>query len=114
MNFHTSDINDRGISTLLQGWEYFESNETCCGECIQVACVADSEIRQSGESWLSFDNCTTFTCENFDNQFMISSSQESCPSLEFCPEENIYVEGCCKRCNQTSASQGKMYYIIFY
>ncbi|KAJ8974052.1 hypothetical protein NQ317_002298, partial [Molorchus minor] len=88
-----------------KGWEYRESQGTCCGDCIQIACVVDGTIRQPGDNWKSTDNCTTYTCDNFNDQFVVSSQQESCPSLEDCPEENIYVNGCCKYCNLTSKDQ---------
>ncbi|RZC42307.1 hemocytin, partial [Asbolus verrucosus] len=87
------------------GWEYKESTSTCCGECVQVACVVGDDLREPEETWTSSDNCTTYTCENLSGQFMVSSNQESCPSLEDCPEENIYTKGCCKHCNITSAPQ---------
>lgn len=90
-----------------QGFEYKKSNDSCCGECVRVACIVDEKLKKPGENWTSPDNCTTFTCEQFGNEFIVSSQQESCPSLENCPEENIYIKGCCKHCNITSAPQRK-------
>ncbi|EFA10333.2 hemocytin [Tribolium castaneum] len=88
-----------------KGWEYKESETSCCGECARVACVVDERLKKAGESWTSPDNCTTYVCEQFGDEFIVSSQQESCPSLEDCPEENIYIKGCCKHCNITSGSQ---------
>ncbi|KAJ3643777.1 hypothetical protein Zmor_026489 [Zophobas morio] len=91
--------------TCSKGSEYKESNDTCCGECVRIACVVDDELKKPGENWTSPDNCTTYTCENFGDEFTVMSQQESCPSLEDCPQENIYVKGCCKHCNITSGAQ---------
>lgn len=88
-----------------QGWEYRESNTTCCGECVQVACIVGDELKQKDENWTSPDGCTTFTCEYLGDQFVVSSQQESCPSIDDCPQENVYVKGCCKHCNLTTSSQ---------
>jgi hypothetical protein len=92
---------------LLQGWEYEESNETCCGKCVQVACVVKDELKKPDEKWMSPDNCTTYTCNSLGGELMVSSEQETCPSLEDCPEKNVYSKGCCKYCNITSAAQSK-------
>lgn len=88
-----------------KGWLYQESKDSCCGECIQTACIVDDVLKLAGESWLSPDNCTTFTCENIGGQFIVSSQQESCPSIDDCPAENIYVKGCCKHCKIDTSSQ---------
>nr|XP_023019258.1 hemocytin-like [Leptinotarsa decemlineata] len=88
-----------------KGFKYVESNTTCCGSCVQVACLVDGDIKDPGESWKSSDNCTTFTCDQYNDQFSVVSNQETCPRID-CPEENTYVEGCCKLCNITSSSMG--------
>lgn len=59
------------------------------------------------ENWTSADNCTNFTCEKFGDQYSVLSVQETCPALEYCPEDRMYVKGCCKLCNITSDSKGK-------
>jgi len=88
-----------------KGWEYKESKDKCCGECVQVACLVDEQLKKPGENWTSTDNCTMYACEVLGDQFVVSSQQELCPSLEDCPDENIYVKGCCKHCNITSLPQ---------
>lgn len=90
-----------------KGWEYVPSNETCCGECEQVACLVDDELKKPGDKWASPDGCTLYTCERIGNQFTVSTFQESCPNVDDCPEENIYFLGCCKHCNFTVVDQGK-------
>jgi von Willebrand factor len=94
-------------TTCSKGWEYEESNETCCGKCVQVACVVKDELKKPDEKWMSPDNCTTYTCNSLGGELMVSSEQETCPSLEDCPEKNVYSKGCCKYCNITSAAQIK-------
>nr|CAH7739498.1 unnamed protein product [Callosobruchus chinensis] len=87
-----------------KGWEYKKSNKTCCGECVQVACITNGHLRKPGDVWQSEDKCTTYTCENLGGEFSVVTNQERCPILdENCPPENIYVKGCCKFCNFTSA-----------
>ena len=84
-----------------QGWEYKESETKCCGECIQVACVVDEEIKQPGQNWTSPDGCTTFSCEKSYDQFTVASMLETCPNIEDCPIEDVYTQGCCQLCNYT-------------
>ncbi|XP_065155864.1 hemocytin-like isoform X3 [Atheta coriaria] len=88
------------------GWEYVASNVTCCGECVQRACVVENTLKSPGVNWTSADNCTTFTCENFLGQFTVSSHQVSCPQIDDCPPENVYTKGCCEYCNVTALAMG--------
>ncbi|KAF5285691.1 hypothetical protein FQR65_LT13076 [Abscondita terminalis] len=81
------------------GWEYKESQSSCCGECEQVACVVDGALRQPAENWTSTDGCITYFCDKVKDQFMIASMQESCPDIEGCPVEDITVKGCCEVCS---------------
>lgn len=62
-------------------------------------------IKQPGENWTSSDGCTFFACERFGDQLSVTTQQESCPSLEDCPEDKVYVKGCCKHCNVTIENQ---------
>lgn len=92
----------------MQGWKYQESNTTCCGKCLQFACVVDGILKMPNETWTAPDNnCTKFTCEVFGDEFLTASQQETCPELEDCPKENIYMKGCCQFCNKTAESQSK-------
>lgn len=47
---------------IFKGWEYRPSNETCCGQCEQMACVLGDKLYKVGETWPGPDNCTTFSC----------------------------------------------------
>lgn len=91
------------------GWEYKDSKDRCCGQCVQKGCLLNGELKQKGENWTSSDNCTVFTCEFLGDQFTVSSQQEACPSIDDCPEENIFVKGCCKQCNVTTLSNSKFF-----
>nr|XP_045582100.1 uncharacterized protein LOC123745535 [Procambarus clarkii] len=47
------------------GWEYEPSPlypQQCCGECVQVACVVEGEVKPVNATWVSEDLCTTYTC----------------------------------------------------
>lgn len=54
---------------------------------------------------MSADNCTTYACERINDQFLVSSTKVVCPDISSCPDENIYIKGCCKYCNLTAESQ---------
>lgn len=89
------------------GWKYQESADTCCGECVPTACVVDGVVKEAGTNWTASDGCTFYSCEQFGDQFSVATQQESCPSLDDCPQEKIYTKGCCKHCKESSDSQGK-------
>ncbi|XP_043682227.1 hemocytin isoform X2 [Vespula pensylvanica] len=98
------------IETCLKecpiGWSYQPSKENkCCGECQQVYCVDENILYEPGATWSLNDNCTTYTCMQKDDQFMVSMSSVDCPDITHCPKESIYNDGCCKRCNLTVLSQ---------
>lgn len=76
------------------------------------ACVVEGVLKMPGENWTSSDKCTTFSCEHLDDQFSVSSQQESCPDVDDCPVENIYVKGCCKYCNAASEPQSILLYLF--
>lgn len=107
LNFCVDFFSLLQIIIISKGYEYRESKDFCCGECVPVACVVDDVLKKPGENWTSSDKCTTYTCEQFGDQFSVSSQQESCPDLADCPVENIYTKGCCKYCNITTEAQSK-------
>ncbi|KAL1513261.1 hypothetical protein ABEB36_002690 [Hypothenemus hampei] len=88
-----------------KGWTYKESNKECCGKCIQTSCIVNNTLKSPNETWKSPDGCTTYSCENFDGQLLVSSNQESCPSIDDCPKNNVYILGCCHYCNLTTESK---------
>lgn len=48
-----------------EGYEYRVSKNksaNCCGECIAIACLVDTKIRNIGERWYSTDHCVTYSC----------------------------------------------------
>ncbi|XP_039283049.1 LOW QUALITY PROTEIN: hemocytin [Nilaparvata lugens] len=100
------DIVETCKKDCRKGWKYVEpsvDSKECCGQCQPFACVIDDGREMALNSvWYSDDNCTTYTCSAELDQVFISSSQQLCPPLEDCPEENIIKDGCCQKCNQTT------------
>ncbi|CAG9772868.1 unnamed protein product [Ceutorhynchus assimilis] len=84
-----------------KGWTYKESDTACCGECIQTSCIVNDELKAPADTWKSEDGCVTYSCDKLGGQLLVSSNHESCPSIEDCPNENIYTRGCCRYCNVT-------------
>jgi len=69
-------------STCPTGWEYHQhhltdGSSTCCGECLQTACVDDSVIRTLDETWRP-DACTTATCVARNGALVVETVRESC------------------------------------
>ncbi|XP_015177061.1 PREDICTED: hemocytin [Polistes dominula] len=85
------------------GWKYQAPiDDKCCGECQQMYCVYENMLYEPDETWSSDDNCTTYTCLEKDNQFMIIRSSVDCPDVTHCPKESLYNDGCCQKCNLPS------------
>ncbi|XP_050525527.1 hemocytin [Daktulosphaira vitifoliae] len=85
------------------GWIYDKpSSSNCCGSCVQVNCVMQNKIYAENETWTYDNNCTTHICTKSEfNEFNIVSVYQSCPNIGDCPENKIYIDGCCERCNNT-------------
>lgn len=83
-----------------QGWSYQEPEHgKCCGECKQTFCVFEDTLYTPGMTWSSDDNCTTYTCMEINEQLSLAVSPTVCPDITDCPNELIYHDQCCKRCN---------------
>ncbi|XP_075019080.1 intestinal mucin-like protein [Calonectris borealis] len=90
------------------GYKYTKKPGQCCGTCKPAACtvtVGDNitHVLQVGEFWNPpGDNCTTYTCEKYDDQFIPVISQKSCPHFnpDDCDPDDIKLSdnGCCKEC----------------
>lgn len=78
------------------GWEYEPSPlypQVCCGECVQVACVVDGEVKNVGETWVSDDFCTTFTCsKDSGSQIQIQAVEAQCSEPSAKDRENYVYE----------------------
>lgn len=86
------------------GWEYrpaTKGHHQCCGECVQVSCVVDGDIKEAGSEWSTDDGCTTLSCERQGDTLSVVSSREQCPDVSTCPENALYEDGCCERCNRS-------------
>ncbi|XP_069713222.1 mucin-5AC [Phaenicophaeus curvirostris] len=91
-----------------EGYKYTKQPGQCCGTCKAMACIVTvgdniTRVLEVGEFWNpSGDNCTTYRCEKYDNQFIPVISQRSCPPFypEDCDPEDIKLsdDGCCKEC----------------
>ncbi|KAK8736435.1 hypothetical protein OTU49_005001, partial [Cherax quadricarinatus] len=87
------------------GWEYEPSPlfpTQCCGQCVQVACVVESEVKAVNETWISDDLCTTYTCtKDKHDQIQIQAVEAQCakPGEEdlkkYVFEENKVADQCC-------------------
>ncbi|XP_068082174.1 hemocytin [Anabrus simplex] len=90
------------------GWQYIPpppGSPLCCGYCKQVACVHDGQLYDAGSTWKSSDGCTDYTCLNdTSGQFQLTSSAESCPMLDNCKPEDIYQDGCCRKCRMNAGN----------
>ncbi|XP_014815433.1 PREDICTED: mucin-5AC [Calidris pugnax] len=90
------------------GYKYTKIPGQCCGTCKAAACivtVGDNITRmiQVGEYWNPpGDNCTTYTCEKYDDQFIQVIFQKRCPDFDpdNCDPDDIILsdDGCCKKC----------------
>ncbi|XP_055578552.1 mucin-5AC [Falco cherrug] len=89
------------------GYKYTKEPGQCCGTCKAVACVVTigdiTRVLKVGEFWSPLgDNCTIYTCEKYDDQFIQVISQKSCPPFnpDECDPDDIQLseDGCCKEC----------------
>ncbi|XP_063975011.1 hemocytin [Diachasmimorpha longicaudata] len=93
------EIHQRCNDSCMFGWEYRQPVQgECCGRCEEAFCVDKDVLRPPGSVWKSDDTCWTFECRFNGNQLMVISSSPTCPDIQNCAEENIYQDGCCKRC----------------
>ncbi|KFQ03876.1 hypothetical protein N330_08263, partial [Leptosomus discolor] len=91
------------------GYKYTKIPGQCCGTCKADACIVTTEnnitrVLQAGEFWNSpGDNCTIYTCEKYDDQFIQVVFQKSCPPFnpDDCHPDDIKLseDGCCKECH---------------
>ncbi|XP_010076932.1 PREDICTED: mucin-5AC-like, partial [Pterocles gutturalis] len=90
------------------GYKYTQKPGECCGTCKPAACIVTvgdniTRVLQVGEYWNSpDDNCTTYTCEKYDDQFIQVALQKSCPPFnpDDCDPDDIKLsdDGCCREC----------------
>ncbi|XP_071664711.1 mucin-5AC [Patagioenas fasciata] len=90
------------------GYKYTKKPGECCGTCKAAACIMTvgeniTRVLQVGEFWNPpGENCTTYTCEKHDDQFIQVVFQKSCPPFnpDDCDPDDIKLsdDGCCKEC----------------
>ncbi len=91
------------------GYKYTEEPGKCCGTCKAEACIVVMEdgtthVLKVGKFWgPPGNNCTTYTCEKYNGQFMTVISKKSCPAFnpDLCEPDNIQLsdDGCCRVCS---------------
>lgn len=94
------------------GWVYEPSPlypAQCCGNCVQVGCVAEAEVKDVGETWLSPDLCTVYTCaRDSKNQIQMQATEVHCsqPSNEeldnYLFDESGATDQCCSLYTRTA------------
>ncbi|NXD18332.1 MUC5A protein, partial [Nothocercus nigrocapillus] len=91
------------------GYNYTQEPGQCCGTCKAVACVVTlgdktTHVLKVGETWNPpGNNCTSYTCEKYDDQFIPVIVQKRCPSLsEICDLDDMMIseDGCCSVCHR--------------
>ncbi|XP_078043521.1 hemolectin [Augochlora pura] len=102
------------------GFEYRSTDDRgsiCCGRCVPVACVVDSQLRNIDEEWYSADFCTKYTCESSTNGTVyVRSVVEKCPLADSLEDmefriENQYIPGqCCPRLVKTGCRYNEKVY----
>ncbi|KAI8434620.1 hypothetical protein MSG28_003153 [Choristoneura fumiferana] len=68
----------------------------CCGHCRQAQCVVANEHIDTGSTWQSADNCTTYTCERDGDSVLTTSARVACPDVSACAPEDLVNETCCQ------------------
>jgi hypothetical protein len=91
---------------LFQEYELKKLPNQCCGKCVQTKCSFNNNIHKVGDVWKSDDNCTFNECSlDADNKPSITSYRKSCPKLQPCHPNNIYIDDCCQYCNTTQKNK---------
>ncbi|XP_031469998.1 mucin-5AC-like, partial [Phasianus colchicus] len=91
------------------GYKYTEEPGKCCGTCKAEACIVVMEdntthVLKIGKFWSPpGNNCTTYTCEKYNGQFITVISKKSCPAFnpDLCEPDSIRLsdDGCCRVCS---------------
>ncbi|XP_027530012.1 mucin-2 [Neopelma chrysocephalum] len=96
------------------GYELKPVKGECCGRCVQTKCII--HVANSGELILSpgefkndpNNNCTIYSCVDFHNQLISSTSEITCPAFneDSCKPGTISFlpNGCCKTCAPVDSS----------
>ncbi|XP_077177563.1 mucin-5B-like isoform X1 [Paroedura picta] len=94
-----------------QGFRYTHEEGKCCGECIQVSCIANfssgTVVVEVGELYMdSQDKCSQYMCSKTSGQFFLISTGISCPLIDQsrCIPGTIETtpDGCCETCHHLS------------
>ncbi|XP_071894485.1 mucin-5AC [Anas platyrhynchos] len=91
------------------GYKYAVEPGKCCGTCKAVACIVITEdntthVLKIGEYWHQpGNNCTAYTCEKHNGQFITVVVKKTCPYFnpDDCEPNTIKLsdDGCCRECS---------------
>ncbi|KAI8434618.1 hypothetical protein MSG28_003153 [Choristoneura fumiferana] len=85
------------VTECKRGWVLEPPPQgVCCGHCRQAQCVVDNEYIDTGSTWQSADNCTTYTCERDGDSVLTTSARVACPDVSACAPEDLVNETCCQ------------------
>ncbi|NXS64139.1 MUC5A protein, partial [Brachypteracias leptosomus] len=97
-----------------EGYKYTKEPGQCCGTCKPAACILTmggntTQVLHVGEFWSpSGNNCTTYTCEKYEDQYIKVILQKTCPTLDYndCDPDDIKLsdDGCCQQCRPKQKS----------
>ncbi|XP_041977645.1 hemocytin isoform X2 [Aricia agestis] len=92
------------VTECARGWRYERTTDECCGRCVQHQCVVGDELKDVGSTWHSPDNCTSYSCERYGADVMVTSSAAVCPDVSACAPADRVQEGCCQVCTEKPAN----------
>ncbi|KAM9190271.1 mucin-5AC-like [Mergus octosetaceus] len=91
------------------GYKYTVEPGKCCGTCKAEACIVimgdnTTHVLKIGEYWHQpGDNCTAYTCEKHNGQFITVIVKKTCPYFnpDDCEPNTIKLsdDGCCRECS---------------
>lgn len=68
-----------------------------------MSCIIDGAEYAPGQTWSTDNGCTTYECiKQNDGTLSTNAIQETCPDITDCPEENLWQDQCCTKCNLTT------------
>ncbi|XP_076847019.1 uncharacterized protein muc2.1 isoform X2 [Brachyhypopomus gauderio] len=89
------------------GYEYVESDNDCCGKCVQSKCIVNhngtTHLLQTGTEWAPINTgCNWFTCTFTGGEYITTSYKTQCPPLNIdnCEPGTVQLssDGCCQVC----------------
>ncbi|KAG7205161.1 hypothetical protein KM043_018256 [Ampulex compressa] len=82
-------------TTCPVGYEYSFLNDktiSCCGTCVQIACIIGKDLKNVGEEWFSNDHCTRYSCDSIDGNILVRAITQKCAEIDPMDEEEFELE----------------------